>query len=117
MTLADRIAEYLAGTGRPITSDQIAEDLGEKLSDVYEVLFHDGRFTVESTWRRVLEEPEDRHDAGDKSRSVSSYRAGSSPAPRADASLVEVARHDPFRVLHSLHWRHYAVQLVVKEAA
>jgi len=93
--LADTIAEYLAGTGRPLTAEQIAEDLELDETDVHIELILDERF-VNNTWT-LLVEPEDRD------------RAGSPPAPRADAAthLEEVARHDPFGMLHSIHVARY----------
>ena len=44
MTLADRIADYLAGTGRPLTAREIAAGLQARLVDVITTLQSDERF-------------------------------------------------------------------------
>lgn len=42
--LGDRIAEYLAGTGRALTAREIARGIHARHADVLHVLRHDARF-------------------------------------------------------------------------
>jgi DNA-directed RNA polymerase specialized sigma subunit len=44
VTLADRIADYLAGTGRALTAREIAKELHVRHADVLHVLERDMRF-------------------------------------------------------------------------
>lgn len=44
MTLGDRIAAHLAGTGRPLTAREIAGELHVRHADVLDVLKTDERF-------------------------------------------------------------------------
>lgn len=67
MTLADRIAHYIAGTGRPLTSREIAKGMRVRHADVLEALRGDGRFTRWPDAKRNLygvQEPREHVGAG-----------------------------------------------------
>ena len=138
VALGHKIAQLLAGTGQPTAAQQIAKQLGCDLEDVHDVLLRDNRFELAPATWRLLVEPERPNDQGEKTRSVSPVaeagstspapRAGFSPGPSARASsrafgsppfaLVEVARHDPLGLLHSVHWtRHAAAGVIARLVA
>lgn len=48
--LGDEIAGLLAGTGRPLTAEQIAYMLVRRVEDISGVLLRDNRFESRSVW-------------------------------------------------------------------
>ena len=50
MTLVSEIATFLAGSGKPLTAEEIATELGRSAHDVCYALLSDGRFEARPTW-------------------------------------------------------------------